>query len=264
MNQRNVLSKETVITIPEHMKPAPAPAPAQAPVIRTLVPEPEVEPEAEPELEGDGDGDGQPDTETEEGGVSTQKRKPRTKKVYPPSEEMLDNLIKSLCELRDVSRKMVSLARDTQKAIRRENREVNQTHKKEKVVESEVKPRGFALPSRVSNEMIDYLLNDAKITQIERMINGKPSLVMVERGCLLARNELTSALCKHFRSSQMRKNELDKRQIYLDPKTTRLFRIDLTKFANSGRLSPQGEPIVTYFDLQKYLAIHCGKSVMDQ
>lgn len=187
----------------------------------------------------------------------TTKRKQRTKKVYPPSDEMFDELTESMCELREIARKVINLARETQKATRKEMRELNATNKKDKSEKPVRKPRGFSLPSPVSDEMVEYLINDAKITQIDRK-NDDP--VKIEKGCLLARNELTSALCTHFKNSFMRKNELDKRDIYLDTKTTQLFGLNSKTFAeNGGRLSTTGEPIITYFDLQKYLPKHCGK-----
>lgn len=189
------------------------------------------------------------------------KRKPRTKKVYPPSDDMFDELIKSLCDLREITRKAITLARETQKASRKEIKELNGSIKKEKSDKPTRKPRGFALPSPISDEMVDYLLNEANITQISRKVGDQVvGVVKIEHGCQLARNELTAALCTHFRTSLMRKNELDKRDIHLDGKTSRLFRIDTNKFVeNGGRLSSTGEPIITYFDLQKYLPVHCGK-----
>ena len=62
----------------------------------------------------------------------------------------------------------------------------------------------------------------------------------------------------------MRKNDLDKRDIHLDQETTKLFGIDVSQFEKTGgRLSETREPIITYFDLQKYLPRHCGKLAKD-
>jgi hypothetical protein len=181
--------------------------------------------------------------------------------VYRPSDDLYEELIKSMCELREVSRKIITLTRETQKATRKEIKELNLKIKKDKSDKPQRKPRGFALPSLISDEMVDYLVKTANITQIERKIGDQPACpVKIESGCLLARNELTSALCVHFRTSLMRKNDADKRDIHLDEKTTKLFGIDKEKFAETGgRLSASGEPIITYFDLQKYLPKHCGK-----
>jgi hypothetical protein len=185
-------------------------------------------------------------------------RKPRTKKVYPPSEDMFDELIRSMSDLRDLTRKIITLTKATQKSTRKDIRDLTLKIKKEKTDVPARKPRGFALPSPISNEMVDYLTKEAGISQIERKINEQTSCpIKIEYGCSLARNELTSALCNHFKTSQMRKNEADKRDIHLDTKTAKLFGIDVKTF--SGRLSAANEPIITYFDLQKYIPRHCGK-----
>lgn len=202
----------------------------------------------------------------DENGLSQQvsKRKPRTKKVYPPSDDMFEQLIKSMCELRETTRKVITLARETQKCVNREGRDLRNQVKKQKGDKPKRKPRGFALPSPISTEMLNYLLNVAKITHVDRKINNEVvGQIKLEPGCSLARNELTSALCEHFRLSGMRKNDLDHRKIYLDATTTKLFGIDPKKFAEAGGLiSESGEPIITYFDLQKYLPRHCGKNAL--
>jgi hypothetical protein len=192
------------------------------------------------------------------------KRKQRTKKVYPPSDNMFEQLIKSLCEMRELTRKVITLSRETEKCVNREMRELRNQVKKQKGEKPKRKPRGFALPSPISNELVDYLLNVAKITQVDRKVSDQViGQVKIEYGCSLARNELTSALCQHFRDSGMRKNEQDRRDIYLDPLTTKLFGIDAKKFAEEGgRISPNKEPIITYFDLQKFLPRHCGRQAL--
>lgn len=194
------------------------------------------------------------------------KRKPRAKKNYPPSDEMFDDLLSTMVILRDLTRKIITLTKDTQRALKSEVKDLTQTIKKERNEKPARKPRGFALPSPISNDMVDYLVNVAKITEVERKLISDveadpehPTMVKIEYGCTLARNELTSALCNHFRNAEMRKST-DKRDIHLDPKTVELFGIDPKQFAESGgRISEQGEPIITYFDLQKYLPRHCGK-----
>lgn len=193
------------------------------------------------------------------------KRRTRTKKVYPPTDDMFEELIKSMCDLRDLTRKIINLTRETQKSGKKEIKDLNLRIKKEKNEKPTRKPRGFALPSPISNEMVDYLVKIAGITHIDRKVNDQTTTpVKIEYGCLLARNELTSALCNHFRSSLMRKNDADKRDIHLDDKTTKLFGINKEKFVEAGgRLSSTGEPIITYFDLQKYLPKHCGKQAKD-
>ena len=188
------------------------------------------------------------------------KRKPRTKKTYPPSDTMFDQLIKNLCELRETTRKVITLTRETQKCINRETRELKNQLKKQKGEQPQRKPRGFGLPSLVSREMVDYLLNVAKITEVDRKVKKVVvGQIKIEHGCELARNELTSALCQHFRDSGMRKNELDHRDIHLDSVTSKLFGIDIKKYSeDGGRISILKEPVITYFDLQKYLPNHCG------
>jgi hypothetical protein len=195
------------------------------------------------------------------------KRKPRTKKVYVSSDELFEQLIGAMTDLRSISRRIINLTRETQKSVhpRREKAISNGTEIGDgKGAESRKpphKPRGFALPAPISNELVDYLRNEAHITSIERRLSDEAKVpVEIKYGCLLARNELTSALCDHFRNSPMRKNDHDKRDIYLDPPTTQLFGIDVQQFKETGgRLSTNGEPIIMYFDLQKYLPKHCGK-----
>lgn len=192
------------------------------------------------------------------------KRKPRTKKTYPPSESMFKELIKAMCEQRDATRKVITLARETEKCTNNEMKSLKAIVKKQKGDKPRRKPRGFALPSLISQEMVDYLLNEAKITYIDRKVSGQVvGQIKIETGCSLARNELTAALCQHFATHGMRKNEQDKRKIYLDKATTVLFGIDRDQFTkDGGQLSLQGEVIITYFELQKYLPRHCGKKAL--
>jgi len=124
-------------------------------------------------------------------------------------------------------------------------------------------PTGFACPRQLSEEMITYLRNQADLKELT-VIRGKEipqeSVVNITSGCLLARNELTKALCNHIKGSGMQKNPKDKREIYLDEATAKLFHIDSNEFQSSGgKLSEEGEPIVTFFNLQKYLAVHFTK-----
>ena len=208
------------------------------------------------------DGDPEIDEDGEPTEQKAKTRKARTKKTYPPSEKMFEELIELMCDMRDTTRKIVSLLRETQKCVVREQKDFKLQTKKAKADKPVAKPRGFAVPSPISQEMVQYLINEAKITSIERKI-GDTSMgqIRIESGCSLARNELTAALCQHFKNSGMRKSSNDKRDIYLDKATSKLFAIDASKFAQEGgRLSESGEPIITYFDLQKYLPRHCGKN----
>ena len=191
--------------------------------------------------------------------TSKNKRKPRTKKVYQSSEQLFEQLDASLIKLRELQRQIITLTRETQKSVKNEMRLISHQIHKDKSDNLVRKPRGFALPSPVSEAMVDYLVNVAKITEIERKVAGQdPIIIKIENGCKLARNELTSALCTHFRQAMMRKNDADKREIYLDQITAQLFGIDPKTFEQKGgHLSPSGEPIITYFDLQKYLPKHC-------
>lgn len=192
---------------------------------------------------------------------SMPRRKPRTKKVYPSNEKMFDELIKAMCEQREATRKVITLAKETQKCVNHELKAFRSAAKKTKTDKPKRKPRGFALPSPISKEMVDYLINEAKITHIDRKVEDQViGQIKIEYGCSLARNELTSALCRHFENHNMRKNEQDKRKIYLDKVTTKLFNIDKKQHSEAGGLlSAEGEIIITYFDLQKYLPSHCGK-----
>ena len=188
-------------------------------------------------------------------------RKKRTKKIYPPSKEIFEELINTLSDMREISRKLILLAKEAQKSSKNESKELGIKIKKTRPEKTTRKPRGFALPSLISDEMVNYLISEAKVTQIERNVEDTTIYVKIERGCLLARNELTSILCNHFKNSQMRKNENDKRDIHLDRQTTQLFGIDIKQFEeNGGRISSEGEPIITYFDLQRYISHHYPKS----
>jgi hypothetical protein len=191
--------------------------------------------------------------------TSPKEKKHRNRKTYPPSNELLDQLNHYIHEQRTLNRKMTILSHDIQRSIKNECKKMN---KKEKNPTNK-KPRGFALPSPISHEMVEYLLNIAKITSIDRKISDQSTIpVKIEKGCLIARNELTSALCNHFKNSHMRKNESDKRDIHLDWETANLFQINIKDFTEyGGRVSKNGEPIITYFALQKYLPRHCGKLV---
>jgi hypothetical protein len=218
--------------------------------------------------DGDEDGDAiEPEDEIEPETINITRRKQRTKKVYPPSDTMFNDLLKYLCDLRDTTRKVISLTRETQKCVNRENREFKNQLKKQKGDKPKHKPRGFALPSQISDEMVDYLTQVTRIDHIDRYAEEKLiGQIKIEYGCELARHELTSAICQYFRKNNMRKNNADHRDIFLDEITAQLFRIDPKKFAeDGGRVSPEGEPIITYFDLQKYIPIHCKKkSKVDQ
>ncbi len=112
--------------------------------------------------------------------------------------------------------------------------------------------------------MVDYLITVANIHEITRKLDGKPvGKIAIDHGVELARNELVAALCQHFRDSGMRKNDQDQRNIFLDDVTTKLFKIDPVIFKEEGgKVSDAGEPIVTYFDLSKYVAKHCGKNAV--
>jgi hypothetical protein len=222
--------------------------------------------EVEESEQGEDEVEGDEEEEVTETAVAP-KRRTRTKKVYPPSDEMFEELIKSMCDLRDSARKVIALSRETQKAVNREMRELRGQIKKQKADKPKRKPTGFAKPAAVSKEMIDYLTDIAQITEVDRKAIGTKQVigqVKIQYGCELARNELTSALCQHFRDNGMRKNEQDKRKIYLDDVTCKLFGIDVDEFSKEpgNSVSEDGEPIITYFDLQTYLAPHCGKNAV--
>ena len=123
------------------------------------------------------------------------------------------------------------------------------------------KPTGFARPRGLSDEMIQFLNSHAGIKEIKvSRKDDDVQSVKIEHGCKLARNELTKALCDYFKDSNMRKDPEDKRKIFLDDATRKLFRIDLNEFKSSGgTVTDSGEPVITYFALQKYLPIHCLK-----
>jgi len=150
--------------------------------------------------------------------------------------------------------------REVRKYITRADQQQKKTKTKPKVAR---KPTGFARPRGLSHEMINFL-NNAGIKEIpvkrkDDSVDAAKT-VNIEEGCKLARNELTKALCDHFKNNKMRKDPNDQRKIYLDEETRKLFRIDLAEFReNGGTVSEENEPIITYFDLQKYLPIHCIK-----
>lgn len=141
----------------------------------------------------------------------------------------------------------------------------HQQKKSKNKTKVERKPTGFARPRGLSDEMLHFLTDTAKITEIE--VNRKDediSSVKIENGCKLARNELTKALCQHFKNTGMIKDDKDKRKIFLDQSTQKLFRINTEDFKKSGGvLSDDNEPIITYFNLQTYLPIHCLKDQIE-
>lgn len=120
-------------------------------------------------------------------------------------------------------------------------------------------PTGFAKPRGISDEMFKYLTQVAGVSKINvSRANEEPTELQLTPDCKLARNELTKVLCAHFKDRNMRKNPDDQRKIYLDKETCELFRINPSTF--TGTYSEAGEPIISYFDLQKYLPVHCLKA----
>jgi hypothetical protein len=148
--------------------------------------------------------------------------------------------------------------REVRKFITRSDQQQKKVKTKPKQMR---KPTGFARPRGLSEEMITFLNKNAGIKELDVQRKDDPvASVKIEKGCKLARNELTKALCYHFKNNNMRKDPEDQRKIYLDDATRKLFRIDIADFKKGGgNVSDNNEPVITYFDLQKYLPVHCLK-----
>lgn len=183
-------------------------------------------------------------------------RKPRTKKEYPPSEELFDQMIDKMKEFKKLQQQITILVQETKKALKKEKRNINNQSTLPKIH----KPRGFAQPAPISDELLHFILNDAHVTHITRNDEeGKETVIHIEHGCLIARHEIVTILCNYFMDHKLRKNPKDNREIYLDHTLVNLFKINTDNFI--GSISPDNEPIISYFEVQKYIAQHCGKNI---
>lgn len=197
--------------------------------------------------------------------VPVPEKRPRARKVFPPTEDMFAELIRDLQELRDKSKNTISQVKELQTAINRRHRDLSSKVKKQKSVKTKRKPTGFAKPDKISQELLDYLTNVAGLTNIERIDPSTKEVlatIPLVSGCLLTRNEVIKALSDYFKKTGFRKNKFDQRKIYLDTLTTELLDIDIDQFKRDGNtISKDGEPIITYQDLQKLIVHHCGKNI---
>ncbi len=190
--------------------------------------------------------------------------RPRRSARQLGSDEVL-TLIENQISQNDTEKACLKERTNALKEIRKFVMKTQQHQQKTKTRQKETrKPTGFARPRGISDEMVDYLVNTAGINEVNVTRRDDASTsVQIGAGCKLARNELTKALCEHFKKSNMRKDPKDQRRIFLDQQTQQLFNItDLQAFeTNGGTVSDDGEPVITYFDLQKYLPRHCLKEV---
>ena len=199
----------------------------------------------------------------EEHGDDDQGRKSKqmsVEDIISQIDEQLTHHEQELARLKERSRlkEVNRVLRDVKRFVTRYDQQQKKMKTKPKQTR---KPTGFARPRGLSDEMIQFLNSHAGIKEIKvSRKDDDVQSVKIEQGCKLARNELTKALCDYFKDSNMRKDPEDKRKIFLDDATRKLFRIDLNEFkSGGGTVSETGEPVITYFALQKYLPIHCLK-----
>lgn len=196
--------------------------------------------------------------------VPIPEKRTRVKKAFPPTEDMFAEVIRNLQELRDNSKNTISQVKELQTAIKRRNRDFSRQFKKQKSVKTKRKPTGFAKPDKISQELLDYLNNVVGLTNIQRIDSAKEvsATIPLVSGCLISRNEVIKALSEYFKKAGFRKNKDDQRKIYLDAQATKLLDIDIDQFKRDGNtISKDGEPIITYQDLQKLIVHHCGKNI---
>jgi len=223
---------------------APAVAVAAAPVAPAVAPA--VEPVSEVQ-----------DEQSDE--VDTKKSKGKGKQLsYEDVLTMIDEQISHNDEEKSRLKEGTRVLREVRKYVTRSDQQHKKVNAKPK---QSRKPTGFARPRGLSDEMITFLNKNAGIAELDVARKDDPTTsVKIAKGVKLARNELTKALCHHFKNSNMRKDPDDQRKIYLDDATRKLFRIDLAEFKkNGGNVSEGNEAVITYFDLQKYLPVHCLK-----
>lgn len=111
--------------------------------------------------------------------------------------------------------------RNLERVLKRDIKQVEKQSRMSKVKQNR-KPSGFATPSKISDELCDFL--------------GKP------HGTEMARTEVTQAIIQYIKDNKLSKS----RDILPDNKLSKL--LNTTKKDN-----------VTYFNLQKYMNVHFKK-----
>ena len=239
--KKQSVEKQEAVVAPEPAVVAPAPA-VVAPEPAVVAPESTVQ-----------------EAHSENDEADTKKSKGKGKQ--PSYEEILsliDTEISHNDEVKSRLKESNKVMRELRKYICRSDQQQKKVNVKPK---QSRKPTGFAKPRGLSDEMINFLNQNVGIGELAVSRKDDPTTsVKIEKGVKLARNELTKALCDHFKNSNMRKDPEDQRKLYLNEATRKLFRIDLGEFKkNGGTVSDNNEAVITYFDLQKYLPVHCLK-----
>ena len=135
------------------------------------------------------------------------------------------NLTSTLTELL----KQVKNVQNDMKVIQKQYNKVSKEHEKmlkKKINSKNNKPSGFAIPSSLSDEMLDFL--------------------GLEKGIKVPRNEVLKLINKYIVENELRQEE-DKRNILPDKKLKKL-------------LNVKKNDKVTYFNLQSYLKPHFIKT----
>lgn len=131
------------------------------------------------------------------------------------------NVSDTICQLKSHIQSVQMQLRNLERVLKRDVKQVEKQARISKVKQNR-KPSGFATPSKISDELCDFL--------------GKP------HGTELARTEVTQSIIKYIQENKLSKS----RDILPDDKLAKL--LNTTKKDN-----------VTYFNLQKYMNIHFKK-----
>ena len=125
---------------------------------------------------------------------------------------------------------IVDAVKDLQKQLLNVMDTIDQYEKTLKLKKKRVRTKpasGFASPAPVSDEMCD--------------------LLYIPRGSLVPRTTITRLLTGYIRSNKLQ-DPCDGRHIIPNETLKRMFRLD-------------DDETVTFFNIQKYLKLHCGKNV---
>jgi len=120
-------------------------------------------------------------------------------------------------------KKLAEIAVTEVKLLKKQSAKLLSKQQKQKKTKTDNKPHGFAIPSKVSNELCAFM--------------GK------EPGTLIARTEVTKKLTEYINTHQL-KNPENKRQILPDAVLTSLL---------GGELK---DVFLTHFTIQKYMNPH--------
>ena len=152
------------------------------------------------------------------------------KSSFGVSDKLTDNLSSFMTRLSDVSALMSSLKtefRNLNKLAMREFKQANKVSSKRKNKSGTRAPSGFVKPTKISNELAEFLGKDL--------------------GSEMARTEVTREINSYIRANKLQ-DKSNGRKINADDKLSTLL-----KLSNTDEL--------TYFNLQRYMSPHFAKSV---